>query len=568
MIDRRIAPFLAKAFKEYPFVTVTGPRQSGKTTLCKKTFPDLKYVNLEAPDEREYARSDPRGFLRQIEDGAIIDEVQRVPDLVSYLQVHADERGKNGQYVLTGSQNLNLSRTVSQSLSGRTRLLNLLPYSIGERRATGAGNAIEEILYTGFYPRIFDQRLQPSEVYSDCFSTYVERDVRQLAEIRNISSFERFVRLCAGRVGQLTDFVKLGADAGVSHTTARNWLETLETSYIVFRLYPHAFNIRRQMVKSPKLYFYDVGLASYLLGIENPDQVVSHPLRGALFENMIVVEALKYRLNSGRPSNLSFFRDKRGLESDLLVEMGTDLIAMEIKSGATIASDVFTSLNKISKLDSRITKIFAVYGGDQHQQRSDGSVIPFDDIYDELNRLDASRQIFEIVEEKLNSNQDHPWIDSMESAIDKFVLPLIDEVGIALDAPELERVVDKIDVATQLWYKDVGRKINLKQQSKTLTELVFEHILPTNGHIGEEISIWLIHDYTLTGAPAQSIFDKFTLQLRWFFNDRGFVQTISIDGESVQALQDRVNFGEMNSKKPEISRICASIYEEILREIE
>lgn len=387
MIERQIAPYLTKAFQQYPFVTVLGPRQAGKTTLCRNTFPELEYVNLEAPDLREYSRNDPRGFLKQIDDGAIIDEVQRVPELVSYLQVHADEQRRNGQFVLTGSQHFAISQTISQSLSGRTRMLYLLPFTIAERKDVGGNNMLEEILYTGFYPRIFDHKLEPNEVYGDYFATYVERDVHQVAEIRNISSFERFVRLCAGRVGQLTDFVKLGSDAGVSHSTVRTWLEILEASFILFRMYPYSVNLRRQMVKSPKLYFYDVGFASYLIGIEEIDQLITHPLRGALFENMVITETLKYRFNIGRRSNLSFFRDKRGLECDLLFEQGTDLTAFEMKSGMTIPSDVFKSLNKIADLVPKISKKIAVYGGNECQNRSDGRIIPFYEIDDELKRL-------------------------------------------------------------------------------------------------------------------------------------------------------------------------------------
>ena len=355
MIERDITPCLTNLFEQYPFVTVTGPRQSGKTTLCRATFPNLKYVNLEAPDQREFAQSDPRGFLSQIGDGAILDEIQRVPDLLSYLQVLADEKGQNGLFILTGSEHFKLSESISQSLAGRTGLLRLLPFCLAERQRTDASNVIEEILYSGFYPRIHDQGIEPYQAFADYFETYVERDVRRLGEIRNLSSFQRFVRLCAGRIGQLTDLVALGSDTGVSHTTARNWLNILETSFIAFRLSPFHANVRKRLVKSPKLYFYDVGLASYLIGIERAEQIATHPLRGALFENMVVVEALKYRFNLGRQSNLSFFRDSRGLECDLLFQTANGMGAIEIKSGATIASDYFDSLKAIAKLIPKIS---------------------------------------------------------------------------------------------------------------------------------------------------------------------------------------------------------------------
>ena len=387
MIERDITPCLVRLFGQYPFVTVTGPRQSGKTTLCRAAFPHLKYVNLEAPDEREFAQSDPRGFLSRLDEGAILDEIQRVPDLLSYLQVIADEKRRNGLFILTGSEHFKLSEAITQSLAGRTGLLRLLPFSLVERQRTGAGRSTEEILHSGFYPRIYDQGLEPYQAYADYFETYVERDVRRLSEIRNLSSFQRFVRLCAGRIGQLTDLVALGSDAGVSHATARNWLEVLEASFIVFRLPPFHANIRKRLVKSPKFYFYDVGLASYLMGVERSEQLVTHPLRGALFENMVVVEALKYRFNLGRRANLSFFRDSRGLECDLLFETAAGRVAVEIKSGATAASDFFDALNTIAKWVPDISMKLVVYGGRERQSRDAGEVVPFHEWVDVLERI-------------------------------------------------------------------------------------------------------------------------------------------------------------------------------------
>ena len=376
MIKREVMGRLAALFKQYPFVTVTGPRQSGKTTLCRSVFPNLEYVNLESPDQRSFAESDPRGFLSQLGEGAIIDEVQHVPDLLSYLQVLADERGRNGLFVLTGSEQFKLSDAISQSLAGRTALLRLLPFSLMERRRIGASDAMNDVIHSGFYPRILDHGLDPRQALGDYVETYVERDVRRLGEIRNLSSFRRFLRLCAGRVGQLVNLSSLGSDAGISHTTAREWLTVLETSYIVFQLQPHHANIRKRLVKSSKLYFYDVGLASYLIGIENAQQVTTHPLRGALFENMVVMEALKHRFNRGRESNLSFFRDARGLECDLFYETGRGIHAIEIKSGATIASDYFASLNRVAELMPNISAKTVVYGGTARQSRTDGEALP------------------------------------------------------------------------------------------------------------------------------------------------------------------------------------------------
>jgi hypothetical protein len=386
MIEREITGHLKALFGQYPFVTVTGPRQSGKTTLCRAAFPDLKYANLEAPDQRAFAQSDPRGFLAQLDEGAIIDEVQHVPELLSYLQVRADERGRNGLYVLTGSEQFRLSEAISQSLAGRTALLRLLPFSLEERRRMGASEAIDEIIYSGFYPRILDQGLEPRQALGDYFETYVERDVRRLGGIRNLSAFRLFVRLCAGRVGQLLNLSALGSDAGVSHNTAREWLTVLETSYIVFQLPPFHANIRKRLVKSAKLYFCDVGLASYLLGIEHPRQVTTHPLRGALFENVVVAEALKHRLNQGLQPNLSFFRDSRGLECDLLYETGGGARAIEIKSGATVASDYFTSISRIAALLPAVSGKTVVYGGAESQHRSDCDVVPLSQLPTALDR--------------------------------------------------------------------------------------------------------------------------------------------------------------------------------------
>ena len=383
---------LTTLFQQYPFVTVTGPRQSGKTTLCRAAFPDLQYTNLEAPDQRDFAESDPRGFLSQFSEGAIIDEVQHVPALLSYLQVLSDEIGRNGLFVLTGSEQFRLSDAISQSLAGRTALLRLLPFSLAERGRTGASDTIDDIIYSGFYPRILDQGLDPSQVLGDYFETYVERDVRRLGEIRNLSSFRLFVRLCAGRVGQLVNLSSLGSDAGVSHTTAREWLTVLETSYIIFQLPPFHANIRKRLVKSPKFYFYDVGLASYLIGIENANQVVTHPLRGALFENLVVAETLKRRFNQGLRSNLSFFRDSRGLECDLLYQTGLGIGAIEIKSGSTVASDYFRSLNRVADLVPDISGKAVVYGGTDRQSRSDCEVVPLADLGEVLERFESDQE--------------------------------------------------------------------------------------------------------------------------------------------------------------------------------
>ena len=376
MIEREITPVVRRRFSKCPFVTVTGPRQSGKTTLCRAVFPELPYVNLEAPDVREYARTDPRRFLASVVEGAVLDEIQRVPELLSYLQVLADEDGRNGLFVLAASEQFPVSGFVGQSLAGRTALLRLLPFTLEERTRSGAGRTVDEILHSGFFPRIHDRKLDPLQALGDYFETYVERDIRRLGEVRNLSAFRRFVRLCAGRVGQVLNLASLGSDAGVSHTTARNWLTLLEASYTVFLLPPFHANLRKRLIKSPKLYFYDVGLASYLIGIEHSGQVATHPLRGHMFENAVVLEALKYRFNRGLPSNLFYYRDTAGLECDLLYALGSDLGAIEIKAGSTVASDFFRNLNRVERILPQIVRKAVVYGGDARQQRKDGEAVP------------------------------------------------------------------------------------------------------------------------------------------------------------------------------------------------
>jgi predicted AAA+ superfamily ATPase len=370
MIERQITPVLTGLFDKYPVVTVTGPRQSGKTTLCRAAFPDLAYLNLERPDTREFATEDPRGFLKGCEGGAVIDEIQRAPDLVSYIQAAVDEAQRNGQFVLTGSRQFRVAEAVSQSLAGRTGVLRLLPFSVHEALEARTGVGVEQLIHTGFYPRIYDHDLDPTLALGDYFETYVERDVRQISEIRNLSAFQKFVRLCAGRVGQLLNLHSLGNDAGVSHTTARQWIGVLEASYIVFLLQPFHASLSKRLIKSPKLYFYDVGLASYLLGIETPRQVTTHPLKGPLFENLVVMEALKHRFNHGRRSNLSFYRDSSGVEVDLIYGLADRLLAVEIKAGETVSSSFFSSLRKLrTYLPEQVAGEILVHGGDTEAVR-------------------------------------------------------------------------------------------------------------------------------------------------------------------------------------------------------
>ena len=360
---------------QYPVVTLTGPRQSGKTTLCRAAFPQKPYVNLESPDIREFARNDPRGFLASYPDGAILDEIQRTPELPSYLQPVIDDSGTPGQFILTGSQQFEVMTNIGQSLASRTALLKLLPLSIEELSDAEINMEIDELLLTGFYPRIYDVGLKPSQVLGDYIETYVERDIRQLISIKDLALFQKFVRLCAGRVGQLLNLQSLGNDVGVSHTTARSWLTLLQAGYVVFLLQPWHVNIAKRQIKSPKLYFYDVGLASWLLGAEDERHVRYHPLRGNLFENLVIMEALKYRYHRGERSNLYFWRDGKGNEVDLLVENGPEIAPVEIKSGATITDDYFKGLRTFTGKLSRQPKTSAlVYAGAEQQKRSDLTV--------------------------------------------------------------------------------------------------------------------------------------------------------------------------------------------------
>lgn len=385
LLDRAIEPVLLNLAASYPVVTLTGPRQSGKTTLCRKVFPQKPYANLETPDVRQFAVDDPRGFLSQYPDGAVLDEIQRAPEIVSYLQPMIDEDPRDGRFILTGSQQFEVSSAVSQSLAGRSALLRLLPFSIDEIRTAFQLPDVDGLLYRGFYPRLWTRRLNPTQALGDYFETYIERDLRQLITIKDLNLFQRFIRLCAGRVGQLLNVSGLANETGVSHTTARQWLSMLEASYVVFRLPPFHRNLAKRLVKSPKLYFFDVGLATFLLGIENERQVTRDPLRGNLFENLVIAEALKYRFNLGRKSNLYFYRDHKGNEVGLLLVNGHEVFPIEIKAGMTVTRDYFKGLNHLAQVlpGSQMPRgAGLVYAGDERQARTGVTVVPFRDIHE------------------------------------------------------------------------------------------------------------------------------------------------------------------------------------------
>lgn len=334
-IERTIEAEFAQVCKEYPVVTITGPRQSGKTSLARKLCPKHTYASLEDPDTRKMAQEDARGFFNAYPAPMIIDEVQRVPELLSYIQGMADETKERGQYILTGSHQMDLAAAVSQSLAGRTALLRLLPLSIEELQNSGIHLTRDDMLYHGFMPRIYHETIRPSTLYTEYFQNYIERDLRQLIAIRNLNLFEKFMRVLAGRVGQIINISSLSNDVGISRETLNEWLVVLEASYIIFRLPPWFENVGKRAIKTPKLYFTEPGLAAWLLDIDSPAQVARDPLLGNLFENLVVVEALKSRTNEGRMPNLYFYRDGKGNEVDLIIRRHRTLYPVEIKAAMT-----------------------------------------------------------------------------------------------------------------------------------------------------------------------------------------------------------------------------------------
>jgi predicted AAA+ superfamily ATPase len=389
MIRRTIEDQLERLAGKQPVLTVTGPRQSGKTTLARATFPSHTYISLETPSERDLAREDPLAFLARFDGGgAILDEIQRAPDLTSYLQAIVDEDPTPGRFVLTGSQSLPLLAGVSQSLAGRTALLELLPLELAEiRRFPDAPADLDTLLWMGGYPRIHDRGLQANEWLADYTSTYLERDVRSLLNVGDLTSFHTFLRLCAGRVGSLLNLSSLAADCGIAQPTARNWISVLEASFIVFRLPPLHANLGKRLTKHSKLYFHDTGLAASLIGIQTATQMRTHPLRGPLFENWVIAEIQKMHRHRARRVELSFYRDRDRHEIDLLMDEGGELTAIEIKAGSTPTGDYFKAFPHFAELiDSRgdrrwrMGRRIVVYGGGESQRRSAGELLSWNEM--------------------------------------------------------------------------------------------------------------------------------------------------------------------------------------------
>jgi uncharacterized protein len=389
VLQRHLFNTLVRRAGPYPVVTLTGPRQSGKTTLCRQAFPHLPYANLEDANTRQFAQADPRGFLAQFPGGAILDEVQRLPDILSSVQVVVDE-WRFGQlareagldkrkFILTGSQQFDLMDSVRQSLAGRTAVLRLLPLSMLELRTAGLPHSTARLLHAGGYPAVHAQGIAPADFFNDYFETYIQRDLRELVALRNVPEFRRMVRLCAGRVGQILNYQGLSNDVGVSQPTIASWISLLEMGYVVFLLPPWFENLGKRLIKSPKLYFYDSGLAAWLMGINEPDQLAAHPLRGYLFENLVVTEFAKYFENQGERARLHFWRDSNGQEVDLVVENGMQanrLGLVEIKSSQTYHSDFSKSLRQVGQLlGERVERKMVVYGGTEQYVRDGVEVV-------------------------------------------------------------------------------------------------------------------------------------------------------------------------------------------------
>jgi len=384
MLSRDLHKELMNAADSMPIVSVMGPRQSGKTTLVRNTFQNYTYFNLENQDTLMFAREDPRGFLSLLDGGAIIDEAQNAPELFSYLQTHVDEIRRSGQFIITGSQNFLLLENISQSLAGRVALQTLLPFSMSElNNSPYREENYETYLHKGFYPRIYDDNLNPGKWLDSYIQTYIERDVRKMINIGDLSLFRNFLKICAARNGQLLNLTNISNDLGVSYQTIKRWISVLEASYIIFLLPPYYRNFKKRILKTPKLYFYDSGLVAYLLGIHSPLQINTHYLKGELFEGLIISEIKKHFFNRGLNIPIYYWRDSSGNEVDCVFEIGNKIIAIEIKSGRTIRNTFFSGLKYWQKLTgTKPENTIQVYGGNEVQKRAIGHVFGWNQFID------------------------------------------------------------------------------------------------------------------------------------------------------------------------------------------
>ena len=379
MFKRTLEAKIIATAKQYKIVAMVGPRQSGKTTLAKKVFPNYQYLSLENPDVRLRALTDPRSFLNSLSQYSILDEIQHTPELFSYLQEIVDDKKDLRRFILTGSNSFQLNEKISQSLAGRIRIFTILPLTREELPDSGRTLSIDQLMINGCYPRVYDEELDPSEWFESYYQTYLQKDVKEIVNVADTNQFDKFVRLCAGRIANLTDYSAIGSEVGISQPTAVRWSSILESSFITFRLSPHFKNFGKRLIKSPKLYFYDTGLVCQLLRIRNIDQLVSHPLRGSIFENFVIAECMKLSFNKGESPGLYFWRDQHGHEIDLIIDKGSELIPIEIKSGATFHNDWLKNLAWFANLQSNSSD-YLVYGGDETFTHNKTNVVPWSEL--------------------------------------------------------------------------------------------------------------------------------------------------------------------------------------------